>query len=129
MINTDFLNALRRAQNLKLKDIARRAGISPGYIGTIFSGRLTKVSEKTAENISKSLRAPVKILFPDYLSGTKKSIESIKKENRRMMGIFVKTQRKIAFDTVKTLSKTLSSISKPASLSRKKLHNGQPRAH
>lgn len=63
MRNDNFLNQIRKRQKLKLKDISSKTGLSVGYLGTIFSGKLSVVPSETKNKISRALRIPKKIIF------------------------------------------------------------------
>lgn len=65
MISTDFLNELRKRQDLKLKDIAAHAGYSIGYMCAIFSGKVAVIPKNAQMKIAKALGVPAKLIFND----------------------------------------------------------------
>jgi transcriptional regulator with XRE-family HTH domain len=63
MRNDNFLNQIRKRQKLKLKDISSKTGLSVGYLGTIFSGRLSFVPEQTKSKIAMALGVSKKFIY------------------------------------------------------------------
>lgn len=63
MKNDNLLNQIRKRRKLRLKDLAGKTGLSIGYLGTIFSGKLSVVPEQTKRKISVALGVSKKVIF------------------------------------------------------------------
>jgi len=66
MINKELANQIRKSQNLRLRHLAERTGLSVSYMGQIFGGRLAMIPRPTQKKIARALGVKESLIFNDH---------------------------------------------------------------
>jgi transcriptional regulator with XRE-family HTH domain len=66
--SVDTLRALMAQDDMSLRELARYAGCSKGFISHLLAGRKSSCSPELGEQIARALHIPVTVLFDVKLS-------------------------------------------------------------